>query len=48
MSRSYGGIGLGLALVKKLAALLHGDIGVASHPRRGSTFSVTIPVEHHA
>jgi signal transduction histidine kinase len=48
MSRSYGGIGLGLALVKKLAGLLHGDIDVASHPKRGSTFSVTIPVAHRA
>jgi signal transduction histidine kinase len=48
MSRGYGGIGLGLALVKKLAGLLYGDVGVASDPRRGSTFSVAIPVSHHA
>jgi signal transduction histidine kinase len=46
MSRKYGGVGLGLALVRKLTALLQGDVTVMSRPHCGSTFSVRIPVQH--
>ena len=48
MSRRYGGVGLGLALVKKLTALLQGQVAVASRPYHGSTFSVAIPLQRHA
>ncbi len=43
MHRRYGGIGLGLALVRKLTGLLQGDVAVASRIDEGSTFSVIIP-----
>jgi signal transduction histidine kinase len=43
-SRAQGGIGLGLALTKRLAALLGAEIGVTSEQGLGSTFTVTVPV----
>ncbi|CAA9366662.1 MAG: hypothetical protein AVDCRST_MAG68-4915 [uncultured Gemmatimonadetes bacterium] len=38
------GIGLGLALVRRLAWMLGGDVRVASEPGRGSVFRVKIPL----
>ena len=42
-TRSHGGIGLGLALSRKLARLIGGDLGVRSVPGEGSTFTLTLP-----
>ncbi len=44
MSRAYGGMGLGLALVRKLTSLLQGEITVASQVGQGSVFTVTLPL----
>ncbi len=42
-SRSAGGSGLGLSIVKKIVQLHHGQIDVESKPGEGATFQVTMP-----
>ncbi len=44
LSRNYPGLGLGLALAQKLATLMKGRIEVSSTPRKGSIFTVRIPL----
>jgi CheY-like chemotaxis protein len=44
LSRMYPGLGLGLALAKKLATLMQGEISVASTQGEGSTFTLRIPL----
>jgi CheY-like chemotaxis protein len=41
VSRRYGGAGLGLALVKRIAKAMGGDLAVTSAPGKGSTFRLT-------
>ena len=44
-SKKYGGTGLGLAISKKFCQLMGGDLTVTSEAGKGSTFTVTLPVD---
>jgi signal transduction histidine kinase/FixJ family two-component response regulator len=42
-TRSHGGVGLGLAITRKLVDAMGGELALASEPGNGSEFSVSIP-----
>lgn len=43
LDRSYGGTGIGLAIVKKAVERMGGRVGVESSPGRGSCFWIDVP-----
>ncbi|ALO16699.1 Autoinducer 2 sensor kinase/phosphatase LuxQ [Salinivirga cyanobacteriivorans] len=43
-SRSFGGNGIGLFIVKSYVNLLNGEINLESEPMKGTTFTVRLPV----
>jgi CheY-like chemotaxis protein/two-component sensor histidine kinase len=45
VSRRYGGAGLGLVFVKRIATAMGGNLQVRSAPGQGSTFTFTVPVQ---
>jgi signal transduction histidine kinase len=42
-AQRFGGTGLGLALSRKLAPMMGGDVTVTSEPGKGSVFTVRLP-----
>jgi PAS domain S-box-containing protein len=44
LARSYSGVGLGLAITRKIVELLEGEITVESGPEQGSRFRITLPL----
>ena len=43
ITRKYGGTGLGLPIVRKLARLMGGDVTVSANEPRGAVFTVNLP-----
>jgi signal transduction histidine kinase/DNA-binding response OmpR family regulator len=43
--RKYGGTGLGLALTRRFARMMGGDVEVESTPAQGSVFTLRLPAE---
>ncbi len=43
--RKYQGVGIGLALVKELAEMMHGTVAVESQEGKGTTFTVRLPYQ---
>ncbi len=47
-TRQYGGTGLGLSICRHYCTILEGAISVTSEPEKGSTFTVSLPLNLHA
>jgi len=43
IAQNFGGTGLGIAITRKLAQMMGGDVTVTSEPSKGSVFTVRMP-----
>lgn len=43
--RQWGGVGLGLSIVTRLTRMMQGEVGVDSEVGRGTTFTITLPID---
>jgi signal transduction histidine kinase len=48
ISRQYGGMGLGLSIVRQLVQAMRGNVTLESQVGEGSTFTVTLPLKRTA
>ncbi len=46
-SSIYGGVGIGLAISKKITEVMNGKLSIESAPDQGSSFYLDIPVQRH-
>src|SRR5205085_12414857 len=46
IARRFGGAGLGLALVRRIAMAMAGDLALTSKPGRGTTFRLSVLVRN--
>ncbi len=44
MTRRYGGTGLGMSILRRLARMMEGSVGIDSAPGRGTRVRVTLPL----
>ena len=44
MTRQYGGLGIGLAICRKLVELQGGELSHHSEPGQGSCFTLSLPM----
>lgn len=47
-TRVYSGIGVGLSISKRITKILGGELSVRSIPGKGSTFTLSVPIEREA
>ncbi len=45
IKRKYGGMGIGLSIIKDILSLMNGTLELESEPKKGAVFTLKIPIE---